>query len=429
MKNLIKNKELRNRILYTLMMVVFIRIITQISVPGANAEILKNMFADNSPLSLFNTLTGGGLSTMSVFALSIAPYISASIVIQLLTIAIPRLEQLAKDGETGRKKLEKYTQFIAVFLAVIEAIIMSIGFSRQGIIPATWMNIAIASVSLATGSNILIYLGNKITQKGIGNGISVVLLLNIVSRLPRDMIVLYKRFVTDKPIVLAIIAVIAIILVVSLFITYTIVLNDAERPIPVQYSQKMQGRRFVGGESSNIPLKVNTGGVMPVIFVTTIFSGFSFVSALLGEKAPTTLSRIVHVLTPSKWFDIQNMKYTLGVIPFIILMIAFAYFYTEITFNAAEVSNNLKKSGATIPGIRAGSPTEKYLRNVLKYVVFIGAVGLILLSIASYALEGVFNVNVSFLGTSLIIIVSVAMELVNQAKSYIDAADTVTFFR
>ena len=414
MKNLIKNKELRNRILYTLMMVVFIRIITQISVPGANAEILKNMFADNSPLSLFNTLTGGGLSTMSVFALSIAPYISASIVIQLLTIAIPRLEQLAKDGETGRKKLEKYTQFIAVFLAVIEAIIMSIGFSRQGIIPATGINIAIAAVSLATGSNILIYLGNKITQKGIGNGISVVLLLNIV---------------TDKPIVLAVIAVIAIILVVSLFITYTIVLNDAERPIPVQYSQKMQGRRFVGGESSNIPLKVNTGGVMPVIFVTTIFSGFSFVSALLGEKAPTTLARIVHVLTPSKWFDVQNMKYTLGVIPFIILMIAFAYFYTEITFNAAEVSNNLKKSGATIPGIRAGSPTEKYLRNVLKYVVFIGAVGLILLSIASYALEGVFNVNVSFLGTSLIIIVSVAMELVNQAKSYIDAADTVTFFK
>ena len=306
---------------------------------------------------------------------------------------------------------------------------MSIGFSRQGIIPATWVNIAVASVSLATGSNILIYLGNKITQKGIGNGISVVLLLNIVSRLPRDMVVLYKRFVTDKPIVLAIIAVIAIVLVVSLFITYTIVLNDAERPIPVQYSQKMQGRRFVGGESSNIPLKVNTGGVMPVIFVTTIFSGFSFVSALLGEKAPTTLARIVHVLTPNKWFDIQNMKYTLGVIPFIILMIAFAYFYTEITFNAAEVSNNLKKSGATIPGIRAGSPTEKYLRNVLKYVVFIGAVGLILLSIASYALEGVFNVNVSFLGTSLIIIVSVAMELVNQAKSYIDAADTVTFFR
>ena len=422
MKNLIKNKELRNRILYTLMMVVFIRVITQISVPGANAEILKNMFADNSPLSLFNTLTGGGLSTMSVFALSIAPYISASIVIQLLTIAIPRLEQLAKDGETGRKKLEKYTQFIAVFLAVIEAIIMSIGFSRQGIIPATWMNVAVASVSLATGSNILIYLGNKVTQKGIGNGISVVLLLNIVSRLPRDMIVLYKRFVIDKPIMLAIIAVIAIILVVLLFITYTIVLNDAERPIPVQYSQKMQGRRFVGGESSNIPLKVNTGGVMPVIFVTTIFSGFSFVSALLGEKAPTTLARIVHVLTPNKWFDIQNMKYTLGVIPFIILMIAFAYFY-------AEVSNNLKKSGATIPGIRAGSPTEKYLRNVLKYVVFIGAVGLILLSIASYALEGVFNVNVSFLGTSLIIIVSVAMELVNQAKSYIDATDTVSFFR
>ena len=284
-------------------------------------------------------------------------------------------------------------------------------------------------MSLATGSNILIYLGNKITQKGIGNGISVVLLLNIVSRLPRDMIVLYKRFVTDKPIMLAVIAVIAIILVVLLFITYTIVLNDAERQIPVQYSQKMQGRRFVGGESSNIPLKVNTGGVMPVIFVTTIFSGFSFVSALLGEKAPTTLSRIVHVLTPNNWFDPGNMKYTLGVIPFIILMIAFAYFYTEITFNATEVSNNLKKSGATIPGIRAGSPTEKYLRNILKYIVFIGAVGLILLSIASYALEGVFDVNVSFLGTSLIIIVSVAMELVNQAKTYIDATDTVSFFR
>ena len=429
MKNLIKNKELRNRILYTLMMVVFIRVITQISVPGANAEILKNMFADNSPLSLFNTLTGGGLSTMSVFALSIAPYISASIIIQLVTIAIPRLEQLAKDGETGRKKLEKYTQFVAVFLAIIEAIIMSIGFSRQGIIPATSINIVIAAVSLATGSNILIYLGNKITQKGIGNGISVVLLLNIVSRLPRDMIVLYKRFVADKPIMLAVIAVIAIILVVLLFITYTIVLNDAERQIPVQYSQKMQGRRFVGGESSNIPLKVNTGGVMPVIFVTTIFSGFSFVSALLGEKAPTTLSRIVHVLTPNNWFDPGNMKYTLGVIPFIILMIAFAYFYTEITFNATEVSNNLKKSGATIPGIRAGSPTEKYLRNILKYIVFIGAVGLILLSIASYALEDVFDVNVSFLGTSLIIIVSVAMELVNQAKTYIDATDTVSFFR
>lgn len=422
-------KELRNRILFTLIMLIFIRMVSQITVPGVNSEFLKSYFGNNEAFNLMNAFTGGGLERLSVFALSVTPYITSSIIIQLFTISFPRLEQLAKEGESGRKKLTKYTQYVTLVLSLVNSISMVIGFRNQMLITKNYLTYAVVVATLTGGSMILVWLGNRITEKGIGNGISMILLFNILSRMPQDMKTLYECFMQGKTWTKMAMAGLAIAMTIVVVICLTLILNSAERRIPVIYTQKMQGRRFAGDGASNIPMKVNTAGVMPVIFATSLMTFPALILGLLGKTPNGIWATVTKALNSNNWFDPSNWLPTVGYILYVLLLIFFAYYYTTITFNSAEIANNLKKAGATIPGKRPGKDTEMYLQKILKHVIIIGVIGLLIVCTIPLVISGVTGANVSFGGTSLIIVVSVILEAVKQGKSMLSMKNANTFLR
>ena len=420
-RNAFKVKELRTKILYTFMMLVVIRFGSQLPIPGIETSFFANWFAKQTTdvFGFFNAMTGGSFSSMSIFALSITPYITSSIIIQLLTIAIPKLEELQKDGEDGRKKIQEYTRYTTVALALIESSAMAIGFGRQGLlIDYNAWNIIIAIVTMTTGSALLMWIGEQITEKGVGNGISIVLLFNILSSVPDDMKTLYYRFIFGQTVTKMIFSVVVIALIILAMVVFVIVLNDAERRIPVQYSKKMVGRKMVGGQASNIPLKINTAGVMPVIFASSIMSFPVVISQFFTIDPNSIGSKILMVLNSGSWCRPEYPIYSIGLVIYIALLIMFAYFYTSITFNPLEVANNMKKQGGFIPGIRPGKPTSDYLNKILNYIVFIGACGLIVIAIVPILASGLLNVSrISFSGTSLIIIVGVVLETIKAVES------------
>ena len=420
-RNAFKVKELRTKILYTFMMLVVIRFGSQLPIPGIETSFFANWFAKQTTdvFGFFNAMTGGSFSSMSIFALSITPYITSSIIIQLLTIAIPKLEELQKDGEDGRKKIQEYTRYTTVGLALIESSAMAIGFGRQGLlIDYNAWNIIIAIVTMTTGSALLMWIGEQITEKGVGNGISIVLLFNILSSVPDDMKTLYYRFIFGQTVTKMIFSVVVIALIILAMVVFVIVLNDAERRIPVQYSKKMVGRKMVGGQASNIPLKINTAGVMPVIFASSIMSFPVVISQFFTIDPNSIGSKILMVLNSGSWCRPEYPIYYIGLVIYIALLIMFAYFYTSITFNPLEVANNMKKQGGFIPGIRPGKPTSDYLNKILNYIVFIGACGLIVIAIVPILASGLLNVSrISFSGTSLIIIVGVVLETIKAVES------------
>lgn len=422
-------KELRNRILFTLIMLIFIRMVSQITVPGVNSEFLKSYFGNNEAFNLMNAFTGGGLERLSVFALGVTPYITSSIIIQLFTISFPRLEQLAKEGESGRKKLTKYTQYVTLVLSLVNSISMVIGFRNQMLITKNYLTYAVVVATLTGGSMILVWLGNRITEKGIGNGISMILLFNILSRMPQDMKTLYECFMQGKTWTKMTMAGLAIVMTIVVVICLTLILNSAERRIPVIYTQKMQGRRFAGDGASNIPMKVNTAGVMPVIFATSLMTFPALILGLLGKTPNGIWATVTKALNSNNWFDPSNWLPTVGYILYVLLLIFFAYYYTTITFNSAEIANNLKKAGATIPGKRPGKDTEMYLQKILKHVIIIGVIGLLIVCTIPLVISGVTGANVSFGGTSLIIVVSVILEAVKQGKSMLSMKNANTFLR
>ena len=422
-------KELRNRILFTLIMLVFIRMVSQITVPGVNSEFLKSYFGDNEAFNLMNAFTGGGLERLSVFALGVTPYITSSIIIQLFTISFPRLEQLAKEGESGRKKLTKYTQYVTLVLSLVSSISMVIGFRNQMLITKNYLTYAVVVATLTGGSMILVWLGNRITEKGIGNGISMILLFNILSRMPQDMKTLYECFMQGKTWTKMTMAGLVIAMTIVVVICLTLLLNSAERRIPVVYTQKMQVRRFAGDGASNIPMKVNTAGVMPVIFATSLMTFPALILGLLGKTPNGIWATVTKALNSNNWFDPSDWLPTIGYILYVLLLIFFAYYYTTITFNSAEIANNLKKAGATIPGKRPGKDTELYLQKILKHVIMIGVIGLLIVCTIPLVISGVTGANVSFGGTSLIIIVSVILEAVKQGKSMLSMKNANTFLR
>lgn len=429
LKKVWRTKELRNRILFTLIMLVFIRMVSQITVPGVNSEFLKNYFGDNEAFNLMNAFTGGGLERLSVFALGVTPYITSSIIIQLFTISFPRLEQLAKEGESGRKKLTKYTQYVTLVLSLVSSISMVIGFRNQMLITKNYLTYAVVVATLTGGSMILVWLGNRVTEKGIGNGISMILLFNILSRMPQDMKTLYECFMQGKAWTKMTMAGLVIAMTIVVVICLTLILNSAERRIPVVYTQKMQGRRFAGDEASNIPMKVNTAGVMPVIFATSLMTFPALILGLLGKTPNGIWATVTKALNSNNWFDPSDWLPTVGYILYVLLLIFFAYYYTTITFNSAEIANNLKKAGATIPGKRPGKDTELYLQKILKHVIMIGVIGLLIVCTIPLVISGVTGANVSFGGTSLIIIVSVILEAVKQGKSMLSMKNANTFLR
>ena len=420
-RNAFKVKELRAKILYTFMMLVVIRFGCQLPIPGIQTTFFADWFAKQTTdvFGFFNAMTGGSFSSMSIFALSITPYITSSIIIQLLTIAIPKLEELQKDGEDGRKKIQEYTRYTTVGLALIESSAMAIGFGRQGLlIDYNAWNIIIAIVTMTTGSALLMWIGEQITEKGVGNGISIVLLFNILSSVPDDIKTLYYRFIFGQTVTKMIFSVVMIALIILAMVVFVIVLNDAERRIPVQYSKKMVGRKMVGGQTSNIPLKINTAGVMPVIFASSIMSFPVVISQFFTIDPNSIGSKILMVLNSGSWCRPEYPIYSIGLVIYIALLIMFAYFYTSITFNPLEVANNMKKQGGFIPGIRPGKPTSDYLNKILNYIVFIGACGLIVIAVVPILASGLLNVShISFSGTSLIIIVGVVLETIKAVES------------
>ena len=422
LRNAFKIKDIRNRIFYTLVMLVVIRIGSQLPLPGVNSEVIANWFASQGTdaLNFFDAITGGSFEEMSVFALNITPYITSSIIMQLLTIAIPKLEELQKDGEDGRKKIAEITRYVTIALALIQSIAMAIGFGRGGYLDKfDVLHVIMMVTALTAGSAVLMWIGERITEKGVGNGISIVLTINIISRIPEDLMTLYTQFIANASNVgNAIIAALVIIAVILVTVVFVIVLQDGQRKIPVQYSKKIQGRKPVGGQSSHIPLKVNTAGVIPIIFAQSIMQFPVVIATIMGKGNGNGIgSKILHGLSQSYWCNPEQPVYSIGLLVYIVLVVAFAYFYTSITFNPLEIANNMKRQGGFIPGIRPGKPTSDYLNKILNYIVFIGAVGLTIVAVIPIFFNGVFRANVSFGGTSIIIIVDVIIETLKQIES------------
>ena len=421
LRNAWKVKEIRQKLIFTFMMLVVIRFGSELPIPGVKTDFFADFFASqsNDAFGFFNAMTGGSFTSLSVFALSITPYITSSIIMQLLTIAIPKLEEMQRDGEDGRKKIAEYTRYLTVGLALIESTAMAIGFGGRGLLLSydVW-SILIAVATMTAGSAFLMWIGERITEKGVGNGISIVLLFNIISSLPADVNTIYSVFLRGKNIGATVTIAILVLAFVCAMFAFVVVLQDGERRIPVQYSKKMVGRKLVGGQSSHIPLKVNTAGVIPVIFASSIMS-FPVVIAQFFQPDYTTIGgKILMMLNSSSWFRPDMPWYSVGLVIYLVLIVLFAYFYTSITFNPLEVANNMKKSGGFIPGIRPGKPTSDYLNKILNYLVFIGAVGLIIISVIPIMISGLFSVSqLSFMGTSLIIIVSVILETIKSIES------------
>ncbi|MCI9398779.1 MAG: preprotein translocase subunit SecY [Lachnospiraceae bacterium] len=418
--NALKVKEIRMKLLFTFIMMLVIRFGSQLPVPGVNSEQFSAWFQAQTggAFNFFDAFTGGSFERMSIFALNITPYITSSIIMQLLTIAIPKLEEMQKDGEDGRKKIASITRYVTVGLALLESTMMAIGFGNQGLLRHfDALNIISVVAALTAGSAFLMWIGERITEKGVGNGISIVLVINIISRLPDDFSKLFEQFVQGKSIPLAVVASLIIIAIILAMIVFVVILNSAVRKIPVQYAKKIQGNKMVGGQMTFLPLKVNTAGVIPIIFASSLMQTPIIISTLAGYNGNGVWRQVLNGLNQDYWCNPNQLVYSLGLLVYIILTVFFAYFYTSLTFNPLEIANNMKKQGGFIPGIRPGKPTSDYLNKVLNAIIFVGAVGLVIVAVVPFFFNGVFNASVSFGGTSLIIIVSVVLETVKQIES------------
>ena len=425
--NTFKVKDIRKKLFFTFLCLIVIRIGCMIQCPGVTKAAADYMKGIGEDLGFISVLTGGSLEQLSIFALNVSPYITSSIIMQLLTIAIPALAELQKDGESGRKKIAEYSRYLTILLALIEGTAIAVGFSNRSgyLVDNKFTTIAIIVLAFTAGSAFLMWLGENITERGVGNGISIILLINIVSSLPASFYAIFSNFVSDKkgePVKL-ILTVAAIVLVIIAVLVLVVLLQDAERKIAVQYSRKMQGRRLVGGNSSFIPLKVNTAGVIPVIFAGSIFQFPTVICSFFGKQGNASGSfgeKILYACNTNNWFNFSSLKmfsFTLAAVLYIAMILFFAYFYTSVTFNPIEVSNNMKKDGGFIPGIRPGKPTTDYLVKVLNYIVLIGAIGLSIVALIPIICGGAFKITLGFGGTSLIIVVGVILETMKQIES------------
>ena len=407
-----RNKDVKNKILFTLLILFIYKLGTTVRVPGT-----ENITQDLGFLELLNVMGGGSLKNFSIFALGVTPYISASIIVQLLQMdIIPYFSNLAKEGYSGRTKLNKITRYLGIALAFLQGLVMSFSFLGES---ATSLDYLRVTLILTAGTCFLLWLGDQITRKGVGNGISIVLTINIISRIPEDLSTLWSQFIASAAnIPKAIVAGLIIVAIIAAMVVFVVLLQDAQRKIPVQYSSKIRGNKQMGGQQTCIPLKVNTSGVIPVIFAQSLMQTPVIIASFLGKGNGNGIgSKILKGLSQSNWCDPKEPVYSIGLIVYIVLIIAFAYFYTNITFNPLEIANNMKRSGGFIPGIRPGKPTSDYLNQILNYIVFIGAIGLAFIAFVPIFFNGVFNADVSFGGTSIIIIVGVVIETLKQIES------------
>ncbi len=415
LRNAWKIPDLRKKILYTLLMLLIFRLGSFIPVPGLTADAIGQMmggFAEGMQ-GLINNFSGGALERGSIFAMSITPYINSSIIIQLLTVAIPALEKLQKEGEEGRKKISQYTRYGAVILGFIQASGLYIGLKGNIIGGASVMNFIIIVLTFTAGTAFLMWLGEEITDKGIGNGISLLIFTGIVSRGPAMIQSLRATlFSGDTVSIQSVITLIVILAIAVVSIGFVVLMNDAERRIPVQYAKRVVGRKMYGGQSTHIPMKLAMAGVIPIIFAVSIMSFPQTISMFIyGQNAPTT----------GFWAAILRLfqqTHPFYIILYFLLILFFTYFYTAIQFNPIEVSNNMKKNGGFIPGIRPGKPTSDYIAKILSKITLFGALFLAVIAIFPILLAFIPNLGgISIGGTSLLIVVGVALETTKQMES------------
>lgn len=396
-----KVPDLRKRILFTLAMLCIFRLGGFITVPFVNAEAVEQMVSGNSMFGLLNIVSGNNFRTFSIFAMSITPYINASIILQLLTIAIPSLERLTHEGEEGRKKIASYTRYLTVVLALIQALGISIGF-KSILTESSTLNILIVAITITAGTSFLMWLGENITEYGIGNGISILIFIGIIANIPSAIAYLSEQLMSGTmSYVLLIILLVAAVLVIA----GVVQINEGTRKIPVQYAKRVVGRKMYGGQNTHIPLKINQSGVMPIIFASTITMFPATIASFFpGSKVATWIS------THLAWGGIAST------ILYMVMIVFFTYFYTLVTFNPEDVARNLKQYGGFIPGIRAGKPTEVYLRKILNRLMVAGSIFLVIIAVLPIIIGNVMNLSLQFGGTSLLIVVGVALETVSQLE-------------
>ena len=427
-KNALKTPEIRKRLLYTLLIIVIFRFGCHITVPGVDAialETIKNSAA-TSISGLIDIISGGAFSKLSVFAMTITPYITASIVIQLLGMVIPSLERAIKEGgEEGKAKVNRYTKMLTLVLALVEAIGLYLTYSNAYKDYGVFVNPgfgtgALFVLSLVAGTAFLMWLGEQITSKGIGNGISLIIFIGIISSLPSAITALYGKIVVDGVFsTTGLITAIGIIVGAIILVAGVVFVQEAERRVPVQYAKKVVGRKMYGGQNTHIPLKLAMAGVMPVIFASSLLTFPAMIIPMFNSNIATATGFWAGVYkfsmsTSSAQFGIG---YTIAnALVYLVLIIAFTYFYTYATFNPAEVSSNIKKNGGFIPGIRAGKPTTEYLSSIMKKITLFGGLFLSLIAILPMLLSFT-NLNITFGGTSILIVVGVALETVQQLES------------
>lgn len=403
-----KVEEIRKRIIFTFLMLVLFRLGNTIPVPFVNIDILAGIFSQTQGdlLAFLNLLSGGALGQFSIFALSIYPYITSSIIIQLLTIAIPQLEELSKEGEEGQKKIQYLTKILAVVLAAVQAIgITNTLFARAIVAHGFLQRMAIILV-LVAGTMFLVWLSDLITEKGVGNGTSMLIFVGIVSRLPSTVIAWTQGTIQGMINPLKTLLMLVIVLVT---VAGVVLISKGERRIHVQYAKRVVGRKMYGGQATHIPVKVNMSGVMPVIFATSLMS----LPQILGFFAGDGVRNFV-----TKYLSGQMMPgIIITNIIVVVLIIVFAFFYTMIQFNTVEYAKNLQQQGGFIPGIRPGRPTSEYLSRIANRITLIGAIALAILHLLPTILSAIFGLNISFGGTSIIIVVGVILDTINELDS------------
>lgn len=404
LSNILKITELRQKVVFTLAMFLVFRAGTHIPVPGVNADVIEQLFTSGNLFGLLDLFSGGALSKFSVFAMSITPYINASIIMQLLTVVIPKLEQWAKEGEEGRKKITQITRYSTVLLGFIQAIGMAVGL-RAAIIDYSPARVLLIALTLTAGTTFLMWLGEQITEKGIGNGISLIIFAGIVSRLPEGMYVIYQYLKAGSISIFNVLIFLAIALAMIVFV---IAISQGQRKIPVQYAKRVVGRKMYGGHSTHIPLKVNQAGVIPIIFASSVL------------MFPVTIAQFIDVewvKTVAGWFAWGTPLQT---VLYVLMIVFFTYFYTAVTMNISDMAENMKKYGGFIPGLRPGKPTADYLDRVMTRITLAGAIFLALIAILPNFIVWITNIQgVYFGGTALLIIVGVALDTMKQVEALV----------
>jgi len=413
LKNAWKVVEIRKKIFYTLLIILIFRVGAVVPVPFVNLEALaqtmNNTSAVNEFFSHISALTGAGLENGAIYSMSVTPYINASIIMQLLSVAFPFLERIAKEGEEGRKKIAKYTRFATVILGLIQGTAYYFFLKGSNLVQAkTTFEFIFTGVVIVlcftAGSAIMMWLGERIDEKGIGNGISMLLFAGIISRFPSAISSIWAHLVEGKYI-----EVVLVVLLFVVIIGFIVWMTAAERQVPVQYAKRVVGRKMYGGQNSHIPIQVNMSGVMPIIFASSFLAIPQMICGFMGAaRADHWLFKICAV------FTYQGVFYALI---YLAMIIGFAYFYVQIQYNPVEMANNLRKNSGAIPGIRAGKPTADYLKKIMSRITLIGAIFLGALAVLPIAMSGVTNIDVTLGGTSVLIVVGVALDTVRTLES------------